>query len=289
MVVVASMLRAQTAVSLLRARGLRVLDYYGFQRFSQAPLRPVSFWPQFEEAYRRNRPAFDRIRGRIVEPRSLEVFDRIIDFRLTGDLSVMQGFPFDPVNQYFEDFLDLSVAGETFIDVGSYDGATSLQFVSRCPDFAGIVALEPDPANYTAVVANLAHLGTERVVVLNQGLGSARGVVAFEAGGGSTSRLHPDGGAQVEVLPLDALALSGATFVKMDIEGVEEEALLGGLATIGKHAPRLAISVYHRPEDLWRIPAVVDQAGVEYEIRLRHYTEGMDETVMFFLPFGRGA
>ena len=60
--------------------------------------------------------------------------------------------------------------------------------------------------------------------------------------------------------------------------------LRGALGTIARLRPRLALSVYHKPDDLWRIPEVVDRAGVDYDLYLRHYTEGIDETVMFFIP-----
>ncbi len=284
MVVVASMLRVRTALTALRSRGIRCLDYYAFERFCAAPIRPVSFWPEFRESYTRDRHRLDRVRSRLNEPESQDIFDKIVDFRLTGDTATMESFSYDPVNQYFEPFLELQDTGETFIDVGSFDGATSLEFARRAPGFREILAFEPDPDNYRTVCARLAQFAPNRVRTFNQGLSDATRTVAFEPGGGSTSRIHTTATGSAEVVALDALGLQSATFIKMDIEGAEEAAIRGAIDTIARLRPRLAISVYHKADDLWRIPATVDLAGVPFELRIRHYTEGMDETVMFFLP-----
>jgi len=62
------------------------------------------------------------------------------------------------------------------------------------------------------------------------------------------------------------------------------QAIVGARQAIIKHHPRLAICVYHRFDDLWRIPERVLSFHDDYQIFLRHYTEGVDETVMFFIP-----
>jgi hypothetical protein len=42
--------------------------------------------------------------------------------------------------------------------------------------------------------------------------------------------------------------------------------------------------VYHQASDLWRIPQEIFSIRDDYTIYLRHYTEGVTETVMFFMP-----
>ena len=74
------------------------------------------------------------------------------------------------------------------------------------------------------------------------------------------------------------------TFLKMDIEGTELLALEGASQTISRCKPRMAICVYHNASDLWRIPQKVLSIFDGYDIYLRHYTEGVTETVMFFIP-----
>ena len=54
--------------------------------------------------------------------------------------------------------------------------------------------------------------------------------------------------------------------------------------TIVKFKPRIAVSVYHKIDDFWKIPELILSFNPTYKIYLRHYTEGVTETVMFFIP-----
>ena len=62
-----------------------------------------------------------------------------------------------------------------------------------------------------------------------------------------------------------------ATFIKMDIEGSEINALKGGANTIKKYRPRLAISVYHKPEDIIEILSYILELCEDYKFYLRAY------------------
>lgn len=287
LVVVASMLRPSSALRSLEGTRAVALDYFAFERFSGLDLKPVTFWSEFRDDYQRNRERYEIIRARLVDDDSRDVFDGLIRFRLTADVTALSRCKYDMVNQYFEDFLELAPEGESFVDIGCFDGFTSLEFARRAPGFKHITAFEPSPENYSVVLKNLAPLGSDRVTVHECGLSDARAVVKFSAGHGSSSRVSDEGETSIRVARLDDIDLPAVTMLKMDIEGAEIPALAGSLETIRKFRPRLAISVYHKAQDFWRIPEVIDSAGVDYELRLRHYTEGIDETVMFFLPVGR--
>lgn len=284
LIVVASMLRPRTALKTLKDRGLRALDYFAFARFSVLPVRPVTFWPEFETDYERHRDKYLAVRARLADQESIDLFDNLVDFRTEADLDSMANYEFDQVNQYFEPFLELQLSGETFVDVGSFDGHTSLEFAARAPEFAHIYAFEPSETNRRRVEANLVALGAERSTVFPYGLGDRETTLRFDSQLGSSSRASSKGDIDISVRTLDSLDLRNPTMIKMDIEGAEAPALSGALQTIRIHKPRLAISVYHRFDDLWHIPEVVDQAGVSYRLHLRHYTEGIDETIMFFMP-----
>lgn len=284
LVVVASMLRPLSAMRSLDGTNAEVLDYFAFERFSGVPCRPVTFWPQFRAEFEANRGEFEAVRSRLADDESRAVFDRLVRFRITGDVTAMTGSRYDMVNQYFEDFLELRPDGESFVDIGCYDGFTSLEFARRCPGFAHITAFEPSPQNHELVVRNLLPLGADRVTVHQCGLSDAPAVLSFSSGQGSASRVSAEGDTSIRVERLDDIDLPAATFLKMDIEGAEEPALRGAVETIRRFRPRLAISAYHRAHDFWRIPRLIDAAGVDYELRIRHYTEGIDETVLFFLP-----
>ena len=83
---------------------------------------------------------------------------------------------------------------------------------------------------------------------------------------------------------IDNLIEGPITLVKMDIEGAEENALAGTREHILKDHPTLSISCYHKFDDIWRIPKQVLGIRDDYSIFLRHYTEGLHESVISFLP-----
>lgn len=284
LIVVASMLRPRSAMRVVTSRGLRALDYFAFERYSGVKVKPVTFWPAFEIDYDENRDKYDQICARLSDQESRDLFDNLIRFRTHGDLDAMADYEFDPIGQYFEDFLVLNPDDETFVDVGSFDGQTSLEFAKRAPDFERIIAFEPSAVNRPVVEERLRALGADRITVYPNGLGAEATTLRFDSQAGSSSRASDTGDTEIAVVTLDSLEIPSATFMKMDIEGGEVGALEGALNTIARFRPRLAISVYHRADDLWRIPEAVDKAGVEYDLYLRHYTEGIDETVMFFIP-----
>lgn len=70
----------------------------------------------------------------------------------------------------------------------------------------------------------------------------------------------------------------------MDIEGAELSALQGASKLIQKHRPKLAICVYHKPEDLFEILEFIDSFGINYKYYFRHYTKGVSGTILYCIP-----
>ena len=92
----------------------------------------------------------------------------------------------------------------------------------------------------------------------------------FSSKSGRQSVLSPNG----ETLParsVDSL-LGGepASFIKMDVEGFEREALWGASRTILRYSPKLAVAVYHRNEDIFELPLLIKRMNPKYRLYLRH-------------------
>jgi FkbM family methyltransferase len=183
--------------------------------------------------------------------------------------------------QYFEPFLNLAKKGEIFADVGAFDGFTSEQFVKNCPDYTTIHVFEPVPPNMITAKQRLS--SHNRIHYHDIGLSDQKGTVSFSADG-SCSKSKETGELNIKIDRLDDLNLGTFSLIKMDIEGAELAALHGAQKTIKENKPRLAISVYHRPSDIWAIPRKLLSIHPDYNVCLRHYTESIYETVMFFLP-----
>jgi len=65
-------------------------------------------------------------------------------------------------------------------------------------------------------------------------------------------------------------SLDKVDFIKMDIEGSEEKALLGAKETLKKFKPKLAISVYHKFNDFYQLPLLIKKINPDYKIRVKN-------------------
>lgn len=273
--------RPLTAQSRLNELGLENLDYFAFFKFSGLQLTPVMFNEGFAEDFLNNTSQYALIYSLLRDSMSRDVFLRLVSFRIKYDLELMRGFKSREHEQYFERFLELGAVGESFVDVGGYDGATTLDFVRQCPKYREINVFEPEPQNYCRCVAALGHL--PRVHCHQTGLGENHQTVGLTSYG-SGSAISDDGSNRVSLVRLDDFLNDWPTFIKVDVEGAEASVLRGARQIIATYRPRLAVSVYHRAGDFWRIPQLVFEFSDAYDIYLRHYTESIYETVMFFLP-----
>ena len=80
---------------------------------------------------------------------------------------------------------------------------------------------------------------------------------------------------------LDVCVSDPVTFIKMDIEGAELEALKGSSKIIKKYMPKLAISLYHKKDDILEIPLYIKELVPEYKLYIRHYSNAGVETVLY--------
>lgn len=273
--------RPITVENKLAADNIDHLSYYLFYKYSGLDLEPVTFWKNFPHDFEIHRKQYEWIYSLLADEESKRIFGCLVNFRLSGDLAYMDGFTDRQREQYFEDFLGLKTEGEVFLDVGGFDGFTSLEFIKRCPNYEAVYLFEPNDRNMKVAQPRLA--GYENIHFVPKGLADKAGVVRFSIGG-SASVISDDGEAEIGIEALDNMKIPRATFIKMDIEGAESGAIEGARNTIAQQHPRLAICVYHKADDFWRIPEQVLSIRSDYKVYLRHYTEGVTETVMFFVP-----
>ena len=57
----------------------------------------------------------------------------------------------------------------------------------------------------------------------------------------------------------------------MDIEGAEQGALAGCARHIREDRPKLALSVYHNFEDLWKLPRMIEDLVPGYRFYFRYH------------------
>lgn len=224
---------------------------------------------------------YENIYNCMKETESKNVFRNITSFRNNFDLKYMKDYKVDEKGQYFEDFLNLQ-DGEVFIDAGGFDGQTSIEFIKYCPNYKAIYIFEPSEKNLAKAKENLKEY--KNIEFISKGLSNKKDILKFDTESGSVSSISEYGTVMIEIDTLDSMVVEKVSFIKMDIEGWESMAIQGMKNHILNDHPKMAISVYHKVDDFWKIPEQILAIRDDYDLYMRHYTEGTDETVMFFMP-----
>jgi FkbM family methyltransferase len=216
-----------------------------------------------------------------------------VRFRLDADFD---GLP-HPVQhpQYFPSDLFAWSDDEWIFDGGAYDGDT-IRALSAIHGgrFGHLLAAEPDPANFEKLMTTVADLPRdirERVELRQVALGSESRTLHFAATGTASSATRTEASAgtiAVQAATIDALVGGRRpTFIKLDIEGFEIDALRGGRETIRRDGPVLAVCVYHLQDHLWKIPLMLRGWRADYAFFLRPHNEEGWDLVCYAVPRAR--
>lgn len=176
------------------------------------------------------------------------------------------------------------VENEILVNAGSYDGRTDLEFLVWGGDkIKRIYAFEADSSNAEKCKEFIKEYCDERVVLIPKGCWNETTQLFISSGAGTPGgHLEETGENVVDVTTIDSVVNGEkVTFIKMDIEGAELNALKGAKNTIIKNRPRLAICVYHKYADIFEIPQYILSLVPEYRFYLRHYTTVEWETVLY--------
>ncbi len=186
---------------------------------------------------------------------------------------------------------------EIFVDGGAFDGSDAIRLFNLLGNrLKKAYLFEPDKNNYDRMRKNINHLEIsereleERFRPHNFGLYNAAKNTAFVHLGGDGSKIIDDndqpgssaaGG--ISAVRLDDLAPESekVTFIKLDVEGAEIAALNGARGVITRNKPKMALSAYHRIEDLWEIPLLVKSMVPDYKLFFRHYGANLYGKVLY--------
>ena len=267
----------------LRALGFdTVVPFAMLQVLAPDIFPPHMFYADLLEDLCAHRSEYESLHSRLADDTSRQVLDAAVGFRRTLDPAVLR-----PVlsehDLYAPEGLFEFADDEVYVDGGSYDGDTIRTFIERVHGrYSDVYAFEPDPVTFAKLKANF---GTEpRVHPIHAGLHSHGGSLRFRDDASRGAIFSDDGDIEMPVTTIDdVLGGRRLTYIKMNIEGAEPDALRGGQKSIQKWLPRLAISVYHRPADLWQIPKQVLELNSGYELYLRQHDGGIIETVLYAL------
>lgn len=222
---------------------------------------------------------------KLADDKSKHVLRQIIKGSLENNCDCYQDIAGE--SQYFPDFILRNLSEEAvFLDAGAYNGDTIRAFVEAVHHkYRKIYAFEPDKKNIEAAKKEFRD---DKIVYFENGVGEKQEVCYL-----SNESNGIDGGARVvdccsvctsviRTVRIDEIVHDNVTYLKMDIEGMELQALTGAKKLIQSCKPMLAVSVYHKTEDIVEIPKYICSLNSTYQLYLRHYwAHNGTDTVLF--------
>ncbi len=194
-------------------------------------------------------------------------------------------------NQYFAVAPFFNTGKEGFVDLGAYTGDTIEMFLfEHHGAFSHIWAFEPGQKQFAALEFRTKRLveewalEREKITLENKGIGGKSECLYVTEGNNLLGmQLSAHGEKKITVVSLDDYfeREDNVTFIKADIEGLEYETFCGAKKLIQKLHPKLAVSVYHKPDDLIRIYNLIKSYDCSYKFSLRNHSSLMMETVLY--------
>lgn len=194
---------------------------------------------------------------------SKEVYVKAICDRLHPNICETPYWRYQTQNEYFDmSFWKLS-SSEGYLDIGAYTGDTIEKFLDVTGGCRFFYAYELDEKIFNELQVNIRDKLVNDSKAFNVGISDA------------TSE---DG----QFIKLDDVEYPDkVSFIKMDIEGFEENALRGGKKIIKKYKPKMAICCYHKLEHIWRLPLMVKEINAKYKLYMRHHSPCAWDTVCY--------
>lgn len=238
-----------------------------------APDVPVAGEGTFDlEYYNANIYKIKEARQLLSDDRSKKVFDCIINYKLSGKIKYLREADSSPDEAWANILSPLSY--RICVDAGAYTGDTAKEMLCRCPNIEKIYALEPDARSYRklSAFANTEH----RVTPLNIAAWNEKTSLHFDSSGNRNSSAFSftaQGKKCVECQAdmIDNIDIRMVDYIKYDTEGAERKAILGAKQTIKKYSPDLLISLYHRNEDIFDLPLLINSIDPNYRLYLRKF------------------
>lgn len=214
-------------------------------------------------------------------PAGKDIHQQCVD----ADVEVISLFELDKSwDQYFDLPAQLGIVkeDEVFVHAGCYNGDTQKSYINWFgQNYEKMVTFEPSKAQYQ-FCKNLFQQ-YRNVELVEAGLSDRTGIVRFDPDIPGRSFISETGAEEIKVVSLDDyMGDEKVTFIALDIEGEEYKALKGAEKIIREQKPKLAISVYHKAEDIYELPELIKSIRPDYQLYLRQYhLLDMAETILY--------
>lgn len=196
---------------------------------------------------------------------SRKVFKGALDFCYTGELKYLDAIESDK-DEVFENILRLRE--ERYLDLGAYRGDTVDEFLRYTDGYRSITAVEPNPKNYQKLCEHVADI--ENTTAIHAGIADRVGTMTISKKAGRMPVLGSAEGVEIPVTTVDKIDCS-PTYIKIDIEGMEQQMLRSAEHTLRTMKPKLNLAAYHRTEDFFLLINRLHEINPDYRIYLRKH------------------
>lgn len=235
-----------------------------------APDVPVAGDMLFDEAFlEKHRKELERVYAMLGDGQSRLVYQNVLRAKLTGEIPPL----FEAESEPWEAWGLLGLGEqESYLDLGAYTGDTVERFLHFTNGkYKSIIAVEPDLKNYQKLLKNTDTISNIHCV--NACVDAVLGERLYAMDGGRKSHSLVERGKAVPGITVDALVKDApVSLIKMDVEGMEAAVLRGAQETIRRNKPSMQVSAYHRSEDLFALPLLVEQIQPGAKVYLRHFS-----------------
>ncbi|MBQ9761415.1 MAG: FkbM family methyltransferase [Clostridia bacterium] len=232
--------------------------------------------------FKKNEKNIQAARALFTDDESLMIYDKVWEYKKTGRIEPLLEAVSDPDKVMHEIIRPEEIS--SYADLGAYTGDTVRELLFYANGAVREVwAMEPDARSFKKLSAYAEGETRAKVEPFCLGAWSHRETLCFDGSGNRNASMEVNRSASladrkfkavtVEGEALDTL-LDGRTvdYIKYDVEGSEYEAIMGSRATIERCYPTLLVSLYHRNEDLFRLPLLLHEMFPDYQgIYLRRF------------------
>lgn len=204
----------------------------------------------------------------LFDDESKKIFEGCLNFMLGGDLDSLMSVTTEK-DEVFENVLKLG-ENEHYLDLGAYRGDTIEELLRYTSGrYSSIIALEPDTKTFRKLEAYAE--GMPNVDLHRKAVYSFGGTVNFNSAAGRQSSVGKNG-VETESVTVDEICNGREiTYIKMDVEGAEIDAILGAKETLSFKKPKLNIALYHKFTDLFEIPLLIHKFNPNYKMHIRRH------------------
>ncbi|WP_035236683.1 FkbM family methyltransferase [Desulfobacter vibrioformis] len=198
---------------------------------------------------------------------------------------------FSHLTEQYLDFIQRDTI-KTILHAGVFDGMDCLKFLGFFPGIEAIHGFEPwGNSNISRETLKLIEQ-SGKVHIHPMGLWHSRDILPM-TGHGACATLRSDAPLNPKTKTIHTISIDEfvmmhrikrVDYICLDIEGAEAQALVGAKKTITEHRPNLAVSIYHKKEDIFRLPLLLNNMLKDYIFHIGHYCHFLNETILYAIP-----